>query len=194
MIDKILNMIRKPKGTAAEYREALGAIDLKAAAAAVEILEGHRRDLLLTGSEQQIEEIETKLRQGNREVDRLHAASDQLKRLITEAEAAEAVAAVEARAANACEVHANLVQAYVAVHNNAMQLTAALSQAHDLKRELRMNNEFFKSQGRPDLMMATPIEMLSKRITATRDAAVEGAKEAILADRRNGGIFKRTFG
>jgi len=180
MIDKILNLIRKPKGTAAEYREALAAIDLKAAAAAVEILEAQRRDLLLMGSEQQIEEIETKLRQGNREVDRLHAASDELKRLIGEAETAEANEALEVKAMSARANHRGLMLAYVALDEAAFQFTESFASIQLRLEMLQDHNRAMSEHGRKDLMLQWPLNLLGEHLKRDPLSLPRGASDGTM--------------
>jgi hypothetical protein len=171
--ESILNLIRKPKASAAELRDALAALDIKAAEGAVDALEAQRHALLLkTGADAEIEDIETRIRVGNREVERLHAGKVELSKLLAEAEAREHAAEIETRAAAAREAQVEGLRLYVAIDEAAAGLCNLLDRLDKVSGEIRAANRYLAEHGRSDLKTPAPEVALAQHIGVTSSASL----------------------
>lgn len=164
-LDFILALIRKPKGTAAEYREALGNVDVKAAEAAVDELEAKRHSLLLKdGADAEIEALEVDIRAGNREVERMHAAKSEITRLLAEVEAREAAAQIEARAATARSAQVDGLRLLAELHDAAVNICRILDRLDQSRDTIREANKVVAEHGRADLKIPAPEYVLAEHL------------------------------
>src|SRR5512139_404493 len=121
--DILKSLTKSTKRTSTELRADLTKIDLQALEANVDAIERRRRDLLLTGTDDQLRAITDELSRANLDAERGQAAVDELTRLVAEAEERERTADLEATAAEGRQAHDRLIDHYAA----ADQLAAALA-------------------------------------------------------------------
>ena len=103
----ILDLLRRPRATAADLRRALAELPPDTGAVALQTLEGRRRAMLLDGSsDDAIEKVDRELAAARRE--RVAAAREELGKRLPEAEQAEALDALTAER-DAAETEARAV-------------------------------------------------------------------------------------
>ncbi|MDH6235156.1 hypothetical protein M2281_005778 [Mesorhizobium soli] len=90
VLDKVINLIAKPKSSVAELEAALSRFNIDELESAADKLEADRRRILLNGSDRELEDIESKITGANRKIERALAAKDELEKRLREAAAAEA--------------------------------------------------------------------------------------------------------
>lgn len=104
MLSDILKSLRKPAARSSEeLRGDLAKIDMPALEAAVDDCEARRRNLLLIGTDAEIEAATRDLAAANLAAERAEAAIAELNRQIAEAVERETIAEIEARAKAAKE-------------------------------------------------------------------------------------------
>lgn len=105
----ILDLLRRPRATAADLRRALAELPPDTGAGTLTSLEGRRRAMLLDGSsDTAIEKVDREIAAARRERDRIAAACEELGKRLVEAEAAEALDALTAER-DAAETEARAV-------------------------------------------------------------------------------------
>jgi len=164
-LNSILELISKRKGTAAEFQQAHDALDVASVEAAVDALEAERQALLLKdGADTQIEALEAKIRDGNREVERVHAAKAALQRLRQEATNREQAAALDKRAATARAVQRSMLLQLVDLDLAVTKVCELLDKLEAGRREIREANRFVVEQGRSDLKCPFPEYVLAEHV------------------------------
>lgn len=156
----IINSItggKATKRTSAELRASLAEIDLAALERAVTDIERQRRALLLTGSDAELLAITQDLTAANLEAERAQALTDELKKLIAEAEAREAQAAVEQRAAEGRAARDRLIGHYTKADELAAELANTLQKIGQDRHLVQDANRTTSAKGRPDLRVNDPI-------------------------------------
>jgi hypothetical protein len=162
MMKNILDLLRKPKNSSAELRDALSQLSVAEAEKLVETLEADRRKYLLDGSEKELEAIEAKLASANRDVERTYVAIEELKRRIAEAGTAEASAQLERTMAAARELAVNMVDLYVDAYRHLEALGVTVRQIVVSKREMNDANELATAAKRSDLLVISPSTFLAE--------------------------------
>jgi chromosome segregation ATPase len=153
----ILEKLRRPASSAAELRDKLAEVTeaLPAAEKAVADAEARRSAGLLELADAALEKIEADLARCRRDRDRLRAAEEELHRRITEAEAAEAGARLDAERAlvekRAAAIAARLRPEY---EKHASVIVALLSDLVEAEEAVRAVNVLLHEAGRADTVAA----------------------------------------
>lgn len=176
-LTNIIKAITGPKGskrTAAELRADLAAIDLVALEAVVTDIESRRRDLLLTGSNDELRAITDELSQANLDAERGQAVVDELTRLIKDAAEREAREAIERVADGANAARTQLLHLYGRADELAGELAAVLQEITQARATLKDAAKRTTDAGRPDLRVRDPIGALATHLGhASSDALVD---------------------
>jgi hypothetical protein len=142
------------KRTAADLRTDLASIDIDALERKVSEIERRRRELLLSGSDAELLAIAQDLTAANLEAERGQALTDELKKLIAEAEAREAQAAVEQRAAEGRAARERLIGHYTKADELAAELADTIQNISQDRGLLQDANKATREQARPDLKIS----------------------------------------
>ncbi len=158
-MQKILDLLKRSTlalAPSSEYRDGLAEIDVPAAQATVDALQAERDAVLLTGTDANLEEIESRIRSAQREVDRQRVAAAELERLAREAAQSEAASAIEARGKVAREACHRTLAAYVEIDELATRLAELLTGIEADRRVIADANTAFVAAGRADLKVPSP--------------------------------------
>lgn len=161
-LDKVLGLLKKATPSAAELEAAIVAIDVAALEAAVEDLEVQRQKLLLADdAESELENIELRIREANRSVERASLAREELGKKRSIALEREAVAAVERTAADAREARARLIENLAAVDGLAAEVAEKLAMIVADRATIRQANQTTANASRSDLKTGDPLGELA---------------------------------
>lgn len=142
--------------SADELRAALAEIDMVVLEANVSNLERQRKELLLTGSDDDLAANDAAIVTANRQAERGQAAIERLKELIVEAEAREAAAALEQQASEAQQAHEAITKVYAEVDATVAKARSLLASAHGHADTLRRWNSRAERAGLHDRRIAYP--------------------------------------
>lgn len=195
MLATIMDLIRRPKATADEYREALAKIDVPAAEAVVEALEAKRRIALVQNDDAVVDEIDRELKAANRDVDRCHAAKEDLERLIEQSEKTALEDKINGTAQDSRAARARMLRRYVEIDAKAAELAELLKADRDDFGLIKRGNEFIRSQGRSDLGTRLPLgEVVALGGRDVRDFLSEWVLPNYWPRLRDFGTMDRTLG
>jgi DNA repair exonuclease SbcCD ATPase subunit len=157
-----LGLLKKEEPTAAELKQAIADISVPDLEAKVNTLEARRRALLLDGSDAEVAEIEAEIEIANRNVERACAAIDELKRKLPAAEERELLGEVARRGAESRKAWERFRQIMLETDRHAAALADLLTERRTLQEQIAQNNLFVEQNGRPDLSIRTPSQMLAE--------------------------------
>jgi hypothetical protein len=144
--------------TAAELQTALAAIDITALEAGVTEIERRRRELLLTGSDEELNAITLELGKANLLAERAQALADALaKQLIPAAMAREKGEAIEAGAVKARAARERLFSLYERADDAAKAVVKVVAEIEAARAQIREANGLSGRNGRPELKVADPL-------------------------------------
>lgn len=170
----IFDILRKPRATAAELRDAIGKLSVADAERRVTELEANQREILLHGTEADADAVETEITRANRDVTRTVAAIEDLTLRIAEAEARELPGLIEQRATENRKCWESLRHSYLEIDRLASQLAAAMARNEALMNEFRAGNVYVVNAGRSDLKLPPPLLCLAERLgRATVDDPIQ---------------------
>lgn len=163
-LSDILKLLSKPKKrAAADLRAALAEVDPKALEAEVDRLEAERRRLLVHGSDAEVLEIGIQITAANLACERGAAAIAELTRLIDEADAREAEAAIEGTIEEADKLAREIAATSGEIDEAATKLSGLLGTFTMQSGALRGLNSRLEKAGRP-VTRPTDIAVLRRRI------------------------------
>ena len=156
-----LEMLRKPKATAAELRAAIAELSVNSAEGKVTDLEAKRREVLLGGNDAEVDRLDKEIVAGNREVERIAAAIEELTLRIGEAEDRERAAEITRRTAENCKTWTAMRDAYLSLHEAATKAAASIAEIKQHEEQLRATNLFLIEHGCGDLELSHPMTALN---------------------------------
>ncbi len=159
-----LDLIAKPDPakSSEDLRQVRDDLDIAGAEAEIGQLQQRRRDLLLSGDDTVVEEIDAELRAFGRSLDRRRAASQAMDGLIAAALAREAEQTLEDLGAWALAARVRAVEAYLRLDKAALELVEALGTIHREEAALTEANAELRNAGRRDLVVEMPMDAVPR--------------------------------
>lgn len=166
MLKSLLALLKRPSATSAELEAALAQIDPQPLEEQVEKLEGERRALLLKdGADKAIEDLEARIRDANRDIERLAVAKGKLQDRIERAKGDEHVALIERMGSDGRAAAEAMKSAYIELDAIvAGKVVPILDRLKQLEEELRACNKFVAENGRSDLKVKFPLQELGEHL------------------------------
>lgn len=166
MLKTILALLKKPSPTSAELEAALVQIDPLPLEEQVEKLESQRRGLLLKDdAAKAIEDLESKIREANLDLERLAVAKSELQTRIELAKRDEQRASVERAGAESHEAAEEGKRAYIELDQVMVdKVLPLLVRIKELEERQRAATKFTAENGRPDLKVLPPISQLADHL------------------------------
>jgi hypothetical protein len=162
---KLLRSSSRGDRRAADIRADLTKVDVATLVAKVTKIEGDRRQLLLSGTDAQLEENGRELAAARLQVERAETLIDELTKLASEAEAKEAAEALEVEHAQAIAAKASLDKALADAETVGAQLKARIDEATAAARALASWNQRIgpPAAGQPDRRIPHTAPELAKQ-------------------------------
>lgn len=168
-IAKLLaGLIKATPRTAAQLREDLARIDTVGLAARVIEIEIQRRDLLLRGTDADLELNAKALAAANLDVERAQAGIEELNRQIAEADTRESAAELEAQAATAESAIDQLSALYGKIDAGTADIQRLFTEANRCAATIAAWNRRAQLLGRPHLTFTEPAVIKQRTIGAIR--------------------------
>ncbi len=162
LADILKSLTKSAKRTSAELRADLAKIDMPALEAKVDNVERRRRDLLLRGTDAELNDVSQALSQANLDAERGQALIDELNRLILESEEREHLDNIEATAAEARGARDRLVAHYSDVDRLAAELGDILAKIVTDRATIKAANQVVIGAARSDLKTGDPAGELAQ--------------------------------
>lgn len=161
---KFFDLLKQPKATAAELREAVANLSVAKAEAVVSELEARRRSELLAGNYPAVDELDNEIKIANREVERVAASIEELTGRIADAEKRETVEALDQIEAEQLDNWHAIRKAYLEIDAACEKILPALDALRTADENFRENNRKLGAGGRTDAKIVHPMDMLRVKL------------------------------